>query len=257
MTNIGDIIRQRRLRWVGHLSRMEEGRIAHKIAFSELKEGCRKQCKPKQRWTDTVKADLKTFQIDINTWRELAANRNEWRQNIKVKTEEIHNKKVEQAATRRAERHTYEENDEWQCPFCPFRRQGNRGRQYVQSHITQKHPPDPSTLRQQNLQQVLCDRCGFEAKSKAGLGSHQRSKHPEMVTINPRNPIKVVTNRSEAPQNSPHSPQTTQQLPANNALACPACGRVCRSKPGLLLHMKNQSCRRQLESGIIGHDGLQ
>lgn len=53
MIAVGDIIRQRRLRWAGHLSRMEEDRIAHKIAFSELKEGFRKRCKPKQRWMDT------------------------------------------------------------------------------------------------------------------------------------------------------------------------------------------------------------
>ncbi|KAI5727654.1 hypothetical protein M8J77_005229 [Diaphorina citri] len=48
MFKIENIIRQRRLRWAGHLSRMPDTRIPHKIAFSELKVGKRPQCKPKK-----------------------------------------------------------------------------------------------------------------------------------------------------------------------------------------------------------------
>ncbi|KAI5747254.1 hypothetical protein M8J77_012733 [Diaphorina citri] len=48
MFKIENIIRQRRLRWAGHLIRMLDTRIPHKIAFSELKVGKRPQCKPKK-----------------------------------------------------------------------------------------------------------------------------------------------------------------------------------------------------------------
>lgn len=58
MQRIENIIRQRRLRWVGHLSRRPEDRIPHKIAFSELKKGRRPQYKPKKRWIDLLKEDI-------------------------------------------------------------------------------------------------------------------------------------------------------------------------------------------------------
>lgn len=49
MLNIEDLVQNRRLRWLGHVSRMQEDRLPHKIAFSELKSGQRARCKPKRR----------------------------------------------------------------------------------------------------------------------------------------------------------------------------------------------------------------
>lgn len=76
---IENLIRTRCLRWLGHVSRMDENRLPQQIAFPELKEGKRLQQKPKKHWGDTVKDDLKYLNIDIQSWRNLAENRNEWR----------------------------------------------------------------------------------------------------------------------------------------------------------------------------------
>lgn len=77
MLSIDNIIKTRRLRWAGHLSRMDETRTPHQIAFSELKVGVRPRKKPKRRWIDILKQDLKTQGIDEKNWRNLASNRQE------------------------------------------------------------------------------------------------------------------------------------------------------------------------------------
>ena len=144
--------------------------------------------------------------------------------------------------------------------MCAFMRQGAEGRRYVLSHITQKHPPDNSVLRQCQSSNLICDRCGQPAKSKAGLSSHMRSKHPEDVINNPRNPIKTII--PETPQQTIATSQPGQHLHqsqsnVSNDLTCPACGRTCASRAGLKSHMRGIQCRGHLESGNIGYDERQ
>ncbi|KAL1447452.1 hypothetical protein WDU94_015565 [Cyamophila willieti] len=88
MLSVDNLIRIRRLKWAGHLSRMDPTRIPHQVAFSELAEGKRPQNKPRLRWKDNIKEDLKKLKIPLNRWRNLAGNRQEWR--LKT-TEEIRN----------------------------------------------------------------------------------------------------------------------------------------------------------------------
>ena len=51
-------IKSRRLRWAGHLARMEEGRIAFKILISKP-TGKRPLGRPRCRWEDNIRMDLK------------------------------------------------------------------------------------------------------------------------------------------------------------------------------------------------------
>ena len=56
--NIVRVIKFRRLRWAGHLARMEEGRSAFKI-LTGTPAGKRPLGRPRRRWEDNIRVDLK------------------------------------------------------------------------------------------------------------------------------------------------------------------------------------------------------
>ena len=51
------VIKSRRLRWAGHVARMEEGSGAHKVLVGKP-EGKRPLGRPRRRWEDNIKMDL-------------------------------------------------------------------------------------------------------------------------------------------------------------------------------------------------------
>ena len=52
------VIKSRRLRWAGHVARMEEGRIGFKI-LTYKPTGKRPLERPRRRWEDNIRMDLK------------------------------------------------------------------------------------------------------------------------------------------------------------------------------------------------------
>ena len=58
------MIKSKRLKWAGHVVRMEEGRNAFKI-LTGLPTGKRPLGRPRHRWEDDIRMDLK--EIGINT----------------------------------------------------------------------------------------------------------------------------------------------------------------------------------------------
>ena len=63
--NIVRVINSRRLRWAGHVARMEEGRRAFKILTGKP-TGKRHLGRPRRRWEDNIRIDLE--EIVINAW---------------------------------------------------------------------------------------------------------------------------------------------------------------------------------------------
>ena len=55
--NIVRVIKSRRIRWAGHVARMEEGRGVHKVLVGKP-EGKRPLGRPRRRWEDNIKMDL-------------------------------------------------------------------------------------------------------------------------------------------------------------------------------------------------------
>ena len=72
------VIKSRRLRWAGHVVRMEEGRGAHKVLVGRL-EGKRPLGRPRRRWEDNIKMDLEEVGRGCGDWMELAQDRKWWR----------------------------------------------------------------------------------------------------------------------------------------------------------------------------------
>ena len=64
-SNIARVMKSRRLRWTGHLARMEEGKSAYKI-LTDTPTGKRPSGRPRRRWEDNIRMDFKS--IGINAW---------------------------------------------------------------------------------------------------------------------------------------------------------------------------------------------
>ena len=76
------MLSQRRLRWLGHVRRMEDGRIPKDVLYGELAFGRRPAGRPALCYKDVYKRDLKVTDIDTGSWESLAEDRGRWRQAV-------------------------------------------------------------------------------------------------------------------------------------------------------------------------------
>ena len=76
------LLQQRRLRWLGHVHRMPDGRIPKDLLYGELATGKRAKGRPQLRFKDVCKRDMKALDIDPERWEELADDRDRWRQDL-------------------------------------------------------------------------------------------------------------------------------------------------------------------------------
>ena len=72
------MIKSRRLRWAGHVARMEEDRNAFKILTGKP-TGKRPLGRPRRRWEDNIRMDLEEIGINAGNWVDSAQNWNYWR----------------------------------------------------------------------------------------------------------------------------------------------------------------------------------
>ncbi|KAJ4431865.1 hypothetical protein ANN_20471 [Periplaneta americana] len=71
-------IKSRRLRWAGHVTRMGEFRNAYRVLVGRP-EGKRPLGRPRRRWEDNIKMDLREVGYDDREWINLAQDREQWR----------------------------------------------------------------------------------------------------------------------------------------------------------------------------------
>ncbi|KAJ4447597.1 hypothetical protein ANN_09604 [Periplaneta americana] len=71
-------IKSRRLRWAGHVTRMGESRNAYRVLVGRP-EGKRPLGRPRRRWEDNIKMDLREVGYDDRDWINLAQDRDRWR----------------------------------------------------------------------------------------------------------------------------------------------------------------------------------
>ena len=72
------MIKSRRLRWAGHVARMEEGRRAFKMLTGKP-TGKRPLGRPRRKWVDNIRMDLEEISINAGNWVDSAQDRNYWR----------------------------------------------------------------------------------------------------------------------------------------------------------------------------------
>ena len=57
LPNIVRVVKSRRMRWTGHVTRMGEGKGVHRVLVGKP-EGKRPLGRPRRRWEDNIKIDL-------------------------------------------------------------------------------------------------------------------------------------------------------------------------------------------------------
>ena len=73
-----DVVVAKRLRWLGHIARMDNSRLPKRLLFGWLPQK-RPAHGTKMRWRDRVRKDMKQFGLDERSWFQMAQDRDQWR----------------------------------------------------------------------------------------------------------------------------------------------------------------------------------
>jgi hypothetical protein len=76
--NIVRVIKSRKMRWAGHVALNGEGRGVYRVLVGRP-EGKRPLGRPRYRWEDNIKMDLREIGIDGENWIWLVQDRVKWR----------------------------------------------------------------------------------------------------------------------------------------------------------------------------------
>jgi hypothetical protein len=74
--NIVRVIKSRRMRWAWHVARMGESRGVYRVLVGKP-EG--RLGRPRRRWQDNIRLDLREVGCGCVDWMELAQDRDRWR----------------------------------------------------------------------------------------------------------------------------------------------------------------------------------
>jgi hypothetical protein len=170
--SIQSLIMTSRLRWLGHVMRMSAGRAPKQILFSRLATS-RPQGKPRQRWKDSVSADIKAIGLE-KEWSEVALFRDQWfeRTNSGIAKVEAEKNIAEEREYRRKK-----ERGGIRCEQCDFKAKNERG---LKIHENSVHwgkwiiEDFTSQSALPNVKVFVCGRCGKDCHTAAGLSSHKR-----------------------------------------------------------------------------------
>ena len=77
LPNIVPGVKSRRMRWAGHVARMGDGRGVHRVLVGKP-EGKRLLGRPRRRWEDNIKMDLREVGGGCGDWMEFAQDRDRW-----------------------------------------------------------------------------------------------------------------------------------------------------------------------------------
>jgi hypothetical protein len=77
------MIKSRRMRWAGHVARKGAKRNAYRLLVGNP-EGKRPLERPRRRWVDNIKIDLREIGWDGGDWIGLAQDRDQWRALVKA-----------------------------------------------------------------------------------------------------------------------------------------------------------------------------
>ena len=81
--NIIRNLKLRRLRWAGHVARMEQFRNAYGVLVGKP-ESKKPLGRPRCRWEDNIKMDLREVGCDPRNWIAFAEDRDQWRAYVRA-----------------------------------------------------------------------------------------------------------------------------------------------------------------------------
>ena len=120
--SIHTILMKSQIRWPGHVVRMPDHRLPKHLLYGELQKGRRTQGSQRKRFKDTLKASLKAFSINPDTWEEAATDRPGWRSLTHKGAVDCEDKRTlvaeERRLTRKLRASTVDPGDNLPCPNC-------------------------------------------------------------------------------------------------------------------------------------------
>jgi len=130
-------LKKSQLRWAGHVTRMPDKRLPKKLFYAELKTGKRSHGGQKKRYRDTLKASLKNFDIDTESWESMALDRSTWRSHIKSGAVSYEQKRTREAEAKRGRRKSRSTSvvDQPPAVSCPVCNRGFRAQIGLTSHL--------------------------------------------------------------------------------------------------------------------------
>ena len=78
------LFKQRRMRWLGHVTWMKDGRIPKDLLYGKLATGKRPTRRPQLRFKDVCKRDFQALGLKTDSWEVTATDRDAWRHTVKV-----------------------------------------------------------------------------------------------------------------------------------------------------------------------------
>ena len=132
------ILKQKRLRWLGHICRMKDGRIPKDLLFGELATGTRPLGRPNLRFKDICKRDLKDCGIEPADLQTASSNRSNWRTTCRLGSRQAEERKTSLQRKKKEER-----------------------------KLKSRPAPEVSPA-------FACTRCGRACHSRIGLYSHSK-----------------------------------------------------------------------------------
>ena len=167
LPTVDTLIRQRRLRWLGHIMRMEPERLPRQLLACRPAGGSRRAGGQKLRWAEIVARDLKECGAGSD-WRGRVSDRREWRALVQDWSATVNAVREAAEKAKKDERKERREKKDQNavanlsCPDCSFAAQTPAG---LTNHRRQKHAmPSQASLK--------CQFCGCCFKQQ-GLHSHQ------------------------------------------------------------------------------------
>ena len=76
-------LKSRRLRWAGHVARMEQLRNAYRVLVGKP-DGKRPLGRPRRRWEDNIRMAFREVGCDPGEWIDLAEDRDQWRAYVRA-----------------------------------------------------------------------------------------------------------------------------------------------------------------------------
>lgn len=140
--SIYSLLSQRRLRWLGHVRRMEDGRLPKDILYGQLTQGTRRTGRPQLRFKDVCKRDMMACSITTTNWEIQAMDRDTWRHTVHTGITEADMRRGQLMEERRERR--------------------------------KRTAATPAT----QASQFLCTNCSKDCHSRIGLHSHNRRCQP-------------------------------------------------------------------------------
>jgi len=79
LPHIVRVVKSRRMRWAGHVPRMGEDIVVHRVLVGKP-VGKRPLWSQRHKWEDNIKMDLQEVGGGLGDWMELAQDRDGWRE---------------------------------------------------------------------------------------------------------------------------------------------------------------------------------